>query len=336
MHAFEFLRQPRDQGVPPVVAISGEDAYLRREALEESCRRALGGNADDDLSLTRFSGDSAGLSDVLDELRTLPFLAKRRIAVVDEADPFVTAHRKELEVYVEKPASTGVLILMVKSWPANTRLAKLVDKVGLAIDAKSPSERELPAWLIEVARGQHDKKLESDAARLLLELVGPEVGLLASEVEKLATYVGDRKTIKSEDVSKMVGAGRLETIWRVIDAATTGRGGEALEDLDRLLGSGEPPFKLLGALGSSLSRVHHAGELRLKRLEPREACREAGIKPFAVDTTLRQHTHLGPSRVRKLPEMLLRTDLDLKGFSQLPPRTVLEKLIVELARPRRD
>ncbi len=335
MHAFEFLRQSRDQPVPPVVAISGEDAYLRREALDEACRRALGGGEDDDLSVGRFSGDSASLSDVLDEVRTLPFLAKTRIAVIDNADPFVSAHRKELEAYAEKPSSSGVLILMVKSWPANTRLAKLVDKVGLAIDAKSPSERELPAWLVEMAR-QQDKKLESDAARLLLELVGPEVGLLASEVEKLATYVGDRKTIKSEDVTRMVGAGRLETIWRVIDAATTGRGGEALEDIDRLLGSGEPPFKLLGALGSSLSRVHHAGELRLKRLEPREACREAGIKPFAVETTLKQHTHLGPTRVRRLPEMLLRTDLDLKGFSQLPPRTVLEKLIVELARPRRD
>ncbi|HEU5116278.1 MAG TPA: DNA polymerase III subunit delta [Isosphaeraceae bacterium] len=335
MQAFEFLRQPRDQKIPPVVAISGEDAYLRREALEAACRRALGGGEDDDLSVGRFAGESASLSDVLDEVRTLPFLAKTRIAVVDNADPFVSAHRKELEAFAEKPSTTGVLILMVKSWPANTRLAKLVDKVGLAIDAKSPSERELPAWLVEMARLQ-DKKLESDAARLLLELVGPEVGLLASEVEKLATYVGDRKTIKSEDVTKMVGAGRLETIWRVIDAATTGNGGEALEDLDRLLGAGEPPFKLLGALGSSLSRVHHAGELRLKRLEPREACREAGIKPFAVDTTLKQHTHLGPTRVRRLPEMLLRTDLDLKGFSQLPPRTVLEKLIVELARARRD
>jgi DNA polymerase-3 subunit delta len=34
--------------------------------------------------------------------------------------------------------------------------------------------------------------------------------------------------------------------------------------------------------------------------------------------------------------MLLRADLDLKGSWQLPPRTILEKLLVELGRPRRD
>lgn len=336
MLAFEFLRQPPSADLNhPLIAISGDDAYLRRESLDRLIRRALG-SEDRDLGESRLPGDSATLSDVLDEVRTLPFLARRRVVVVEDADTFISRHRKELEAYAEQPSTSGILVLMVKSFPSNTRLAKLVDRVGLAIDAKSPAERELPAWLIALARSQHDKKLESDAARLLLESVGPEVGLLASEVEKLATYVGDRKTIRSEDVGKMVGAGRLETIWRVIDAATTGQGGEALEDLDRLLAAGEPPFKLLGALGSSLSRVHHAGELRLRKLDPRDACREAGIRPFAVETTLKQHTHLGPSRVRRLPEMLLRTDLDLKGFSQLPPRTVLEKLLVELSTRRRD
>ncbi|HEX8203296.1 MAG TPA: DNA polymerase III subunit delta, partial [Isosphaeraceae bacterium] len=311
-------------------------AYLRRETLQAIVRTVLGGEADE-LAVSRFAGDQAPLADVLDEVRTLPFLAKRRVAIVEGADPFVTAHRKEIEGYVERPSASGVLVLAVKTWPANTKLAKGVDKVGLAIDCKAPSERELPHWLIGLARARCGVKLDPGAAGLIVELVGPEVGLLASEVEKLAVSVGDRKVIAREDVARMVGAGRVETIWKALDAATTGRWAEALDDLDRLIAAGEHPVGLLAAMTASLRKVHHAGVLRRARVEARQACREAGINyPGAIDATLRQHAHLGPTRVDRLPELLLRADLDLKGSSTLAPRVVLERLLLQLARPRQD
>jgi DNA polymerase III subunit delta len=295
------------------------------------------GGEDDELAVARFAGDQAALADVLDEVRTLPFLAKSRVAIVEGADPFVTAHRKELEAYVERPSASGVLVLSVKAWPGNTKLAKLVEQKGLAIDCKTPGERELPAWLVGLAKTRCAAKLDPGAAALLVELVGPEVGLLASEVEKLATYVGDRKAITRDDVTRLVGAGRVETIWKALDAATTGRWAEALDDLDRLIASGEHPVGLLAAMSFALRKVHHAGVLRTARVEARQACRQAGISyPSAIEATLKQHAHLGPARVDRLPELLLRADLDLKGGSTLAPRVVLERLLLQLARPRRD
>src|SRR5262249_30790056 len=126
----------------PIYAVVGDDPYLRREVLEAIAARVFGGPADD-LGVTRFPGDTASLADVLDEVRTLPFLVKRRIVIVEDADKFVTAHRKELEGYAERPSREGILILAVKSLPSSTRLAKLVDKSGLVIDCKNPAEREM-------------------------------------------------------------------------------------------------------------------------------------------------------------------------------------------------
>jgi len=335
MHAFEFLRSSATTGARPIYAVSGDDAYLRDESLKRIARQALGEDADD-LSVTRFDGDEARLSDVLDELRTLPFLAKCRVVIVEGADPFVTAHRKELESYAEKPAKSGVLVLSVKSWPGNTKLAKLVEKAGLAIDCKAPDERELPGWLVQLAKTQSRAKLEDDAARLLVELVGPEVGLLATEVEKLAVYVGEKALIRREDVARMVGAGRVEKIFAIVDDATTGKGREALADLDHLLGSGDHPIKIIAGMTYSLQKVHHAGQLRRARLDLKEACQRAGIYAGAAEKTGRQHAHLGPTRVDRLPGLLLQADLDLKGDSQLPPRVILERLLVQLARPRQD
>jgi DNA polymerase-3 subunit delta len=291
MQALDFLRDP---GAPkPIYAVFGDDAYLRHEAIGAIGRVALEGDSDDP-AISRFAGDQTDLAEVLDEVRTLPFLARRRVAIVEDADPFVTKYRKDLEGYAERPTTSGTLVLSVKAWPGNTKLAKLVEKVGLAVECKTPPERELPAWAVGLARTRYGLRLESEAADLLLELVGPEVGLLAAEIDKLAIYIGERKQIRRDDVATMVGAGRVQQIWDVVDAATTGKGAKALADLDRLLTAGEHPVGLLAAMTRSLQKVHHAGQLRRVRVELREACRVAGIPSFsgAIDKVQRQHAHL--------------------------------------------
>jgi DNA polymerase-3 subunit delta len=337
MHAIELLKDPDRVSVVPIYAIFGDDAFLRREVLREVRRAALGAEGDDDeLAVARFPGESATLADVRDELRTLPFFSKRRVVVVEGADPFVTAHRKELEAYAEHPSASGVLVLSVKTWPSSTRLAKLVEKVGLSVECKGPPEAALAPWLVHLARSRYKTDLDRAAADLLIELVGPEVGLLAAEVEKLSVYVGAKEKVRRDDVAKMVGAGRIETVWKLLDAATTGRGDLALEHLDGLLNAGEHPVGLLAAMSFSLLKVYHAGRLRLRKVDLRAACEAAGIYRSGVEMTRLQHAHLGPSRVDRLPSILLRADLDLKGASTLPPRTVLERLVVELAAPRTD
>lgn len=333
MHAFELLKDPTKAAEASFCVVYGDDLYLRRESVDALARGLLGGEPDD-LALTRFAGEKAGLADVLDELRTLPFLVARRVVIVEDADPFVSAHRKELEALADGRPTPGALILVVKTWPSNTKLAKAVAKGGMAVECKAPDERELPQWLVPFARSRSSVKLHPAAAQLLVELVGPDIGLLATEVEKLAVSVGERKEIGREDVAKLVGAGRVEKVWTALDAATTGRGGEALADLDKLMASGEHPVGLLAAMASSLRKLHHAGQLRRARRDLDAACRESGAFPAA--RVRDQHAHLGPRRVDALPALLLKADLDLKGSTSLPPEAVLEQLIVRLARKRED
>jgi len=337
MHALDWLRDAVRQPVRPLYAVFGSDHYLIRESIGAIVRSAFPG-ADDEPAISRF-GAQAKLADVLDELFTLPFFGKRRLVVVDEADPFVTRYRKELEAYTEKPSTTGLLVLQVKQWTASTNLAKRVEKMGLAIECNPLPEKQaakLTSWLSQYAKSRCGVQLDSPAANLLVELVGPEIGILAAEIEKLSVYVGEAKKIERADVSRMVGAGRVETIWKVLDTAAIGQSGAALELLDDLLASGEAPVGLLAAMSFSLLKIHHAGHLRRARIPLEEACRTAGIYPGAVARTGEQHAHLGPRRVDSLPATLLRADLDLKGGSSAEPRVVLERLVAALSLPRSD
>ncbi len=338
MHALDWMKESSSQPIRLVYAVFGGDTYLIRESVN-GIVRAVFPEPDGEAAVSRFPGPQAELADVLDELFTLPFFSRRRLVIVEDADTFVTKHRKDLELYVEKPSASGTLLLQVKQWTSTTRLAKLVEKAGISIDCASLRDKDtakIVAWLVQYAKNRCDAHLDAGAANLLVELAGLEVGILSAEVEKLAVYAGSSKRIDRGDVAKMVGAGRVETIWKALDAATTGQAAEALVLLDNLLGAGEIPTPMLAAMSASLIKIHHAGRLRAARLNLDEACRIAGIPPFALDKTKKQHAHLGPRRVDRLPAMLLRADLDLKGGTALDPRVVLELLLTALSRPRAD
>jgi DNA polymerase III subunit delta len=338
MHALDWLRDPGQPSSRPVYAVFGTDTYLIRESINGVARTVFPG-ADTEVAISRYPGPQSDLSDVLDELFTLPFFSRKRLVIVEDADTFVTKHRKDLEAYVQKPSASGIVLLQVKQWTSTTNLAKLVEKLGLAIECSAVRDKDttkLVGWLIDYSQTRCNAHLDKGAANLLVELAGLEVGILVSEVEKLAVYAGSSKKIERGDVARMVGAGRVETIWKTLDASTTGQGAAALELIDNLLAAGEIPVVLLAAMSASLLKVYHAGRLRAARLNLDEACRIAGIPPFAIEKTGKQHAHLGPRRVDQLPTTLLKADLNIKGGTLLDPRVVLELLLAELSRPRID
>ena len=225
----------------PVYVLCGDEDFLRRQA-RTALRTIVLGTGDESFGLTIVSGDKATFAEVHDELETLPFLGSRRMVVVEGADPFVTRWRSALEKYVAKPAATGVLVLDVKSWPANTRLAKLIPEDGTIV-CKGPAPYRLPDWCTRRAISAHGKELTRQAAELLVQLVGVDMGQLDQELTKLSLYVGTAKRIDAGDVDKLVGHSRAEDTWEIFKAIGNGRPQVALAILDRALDQGEDAMR---------------------------------------------------------------------------------------------
>ena len=93
--------------IPVIFVVYGKNHRAVIEHIEKITERVLG-ESDRQVSLTSFEGDSAVLANVLDELRTLPFLSERRLIIVRDADGFIRTYREDLETYLENPSPTGV------------------------------------------------------------------------------------------------------------------------------------------------------------------------------------------------------------------------------------
>lgn len=326
MHAVEFLKSAPDP-IPSVVVLAGAQRHLKHSAISLLKKLIID---DDDNSFTRFAGSDAQLSTVSDELRTVSMWGDRRLVLVENADPFVTACRAQLEKLVENPPKKSVLVLDVDSWPKTTRLAKQVAAKGLDVDCSDLKGPQLLKWLQESAKETYGQSISREAAAMLIELVGEDLAMLDTELAKLASYVGAEGKIDVGHVKTLVGGWRMETTWAMADAVRDDDLGFALSALDQLLTAGEAPMKLSGGINHVFKKFAVATDLaRSSNLE--QALRQAQVFPQAVGASQSYLRRLGRSKAEKILQKLLTTDMGLKGANPLPERVQLERLLIELA-----
>jgi DNA polymerase-3 subunit delta len=336
MDALSFIKvksAPRQ----PVYALIGDEAFLKRRARERIIATAIGAE-DPEFAVGVYAGDRLDFSTARNELETPPFLAPCRVVVVEGADAFVSQNRPALEAYVARPSSVGVLVLDVETFPDNTRLARTLPDAAKIVCKAPPPYRahELVPWCTEWARTAHKKKLAPDAAEVLLELIGPSMGLLDQELGKLAVGVGARPDITADDVDRFVGRSRAADAFRIMEAVGHGRPGEALSILEELFTEGEDPMGILARLTAQLRQLALVGRLTAEGMALGPAMDAARVPSWGNKRRdfERQLIHLGRRRLEKLADWLVEINLGLKGGCPLPERVQVERLIVMLARPR--
>jgi DNA polymerase-3 subunit delta len=299
--------------------------------------------------------DKVTISEVLDEVRTLPFLTKRRVVVLRNADKFLTAkgltaenaeaaeeeasaeyqktessNREILEKYFDSPCPTGVLVMTVSSWPKNTRLAKKLSAIGKLVEVKSPKRDELPRRLIEYTHDAYNKRLEYGAAELLVELAGDDITRLYTEVDKLAAYAANDKIITTAHVEAIVGYNRMYNAFAVIEACLKRKTAEAVERLRKMFAEDKnADYTTVGALAYHFRNLFTAKKLIAEGYSQYEAAGKARIW-YNKDAQLAMLKRLTLKQIGDLLKQLAETDYAIKR-GQAQPRVAIEQFVLQMA-----
>ncbi|HEX2173948.1 MAG TPA: DNA polymerase III subunit delta [Dehalococcoidia bacterium] len=119
----------------------------------------------------------------------------------------------------------------------------------------TPRPQDLPVWVRKRAQAQRIS-ITPPAVQHLAEAIGPQLRLLALELDKLAAYAGDRP-IGPNDVRELVSEARSESIFALSDALLGGRRRQAIDHLRRLLDEGTDPHQILAILAGQLRVAVH-------------------------------------------------------------------------------
>lgn len=330
MHATSFLKTPAEKPCGTIVVISGDERSLKLDSFAALAKLICGDDSDGS-SVTKFAGKETDWKSIRDELLTVSMWGDRRLVIIENADDFVSDNRATLEKYLEKPAKKSLLVLDVGSFPKTTKLYKAVDKVGLLIECTELQGAELTRWIQATVKDRFAKQITRDAAMLIPELAGSNLGLLEQELEKLAAYSGERMQIDTDDVNKVVGGWKAETTWTMLNALRDGQLGFALNCLDKLLVAGEAVPKLLGGMVFTFRKLALATEFSRQGLALQVALSKAGVFPRDIAAAESYLRRIGRPRAQQILNWLLETDYNLKGGSRTSDRLLIEQLFLQLS-----
>ncbi|GAB62847.1 MAG: DNA polymerase III subunit delta [Candidatus Jettenia sp.] len=321
------IHQCKDK-IFPIYVVFGDEEFFIREALS-SLKAHLLKDTDPTISLVEFKGDEVAGGIIFDELRTMPFFAgKNKVVIVEEADSFVEKNRQVLEKYVQAPASHSQLILVCDKWDKRTKLATLVDKVGILVECKKLKDHQLPNWIITRTK-QYTKKVTTKAAQMIAENAGNNLAILDKHIEKLSIYLGDRTAIDEKDVEALVGIDRNRTIFELTDAVAQRNVTLALKTLSQMLIHGEDSVKIISLLAWQMKRLWRAKQMLNKGEHESKVTSELQVLPFFAKRFFEQVKIFTEKDLTKKYALLLEADVKSKT-SSFSMQLLLELLVYKL------
>jgi DNA polymerase-3 subunit delta len=269
-------------------------------------------------------------------------LAPRQVVLLHDVEKIEKLSEKNrdaaienLEAYFANPAPFTVLVLEATALDQRMKLAKLLtDKtlvvdVGLGEDLQARQAAAVP--LARAMAKEQGVDFETGAAEDLAEFVAADLMRLKTEIDKLATYVAQRKLIRRQDVIALVISEKTTTVWELADMLAKREGKRALEFLDCLLRDGEQPLQILGAITWMYRKLIEASELK-GVTNGYQAARALAMRPEQAELALQSARKIPKARLLQGLQSLQTADNRLKGGAD-NPQAVMEFLISELAGP---
>jgi DNA polymerase-3 subunit delta len=241
-----------EKGLPkPFYLFSAEDPFLQREAVEAIKR--LVPETERDFNLHVFdlspSGDvPLSFGEILNVANTVSFFGGRRFTIVTgNIQKLLKKEIEKLNDYASNPAEGSVFVIIHQGVFSKEGREKFRNFKPVALDIR---ETEIPYWMKKRAEIK-GIDLSSDAIDYLIGLIGPDLGLLSSEIEKIS-LLGE-KTIEVKDIADIVTGGRLYGIFDLVNALRQ-QDADNVFRIYRSLRETAEDYSLIGALNWQYGR----------------------------------------------------------------------------------
>jgi len=326
----------------------GQDDFSLNQALEE-IKRGLGDQSLLSANTTTLDGRQVSLDQLKLVCETVPFLAEKRLVIVErllerfeppnkssrkkKIKPDRQSEYKSLGAYISGIPDSTILVLIDGSIKSSNPLLKELS--GRAEVKSFPLLKgdKLRQWIQGRVKGQGGS-ITPQAVNLLAYVVGGNLWIMANEIDKLVLFTSGRQ-IEEEDIRLSVGYAHEASVFTMVDAILEFRAGAAEQLLQQLLQRGAAPAYLLVMLSRQVQMMVRAKELKRQRKTETEIQNKLGLTAeFALRKTLEQADKYSLERLMEIYHKLLQTDLSIKT-GKYGGELALNILIAELCQKSR-
>jgi DNA polymerase-3 subunit delta len=333
--------------------LAGDEVFFRRKCREAVLEHLLPIELRD-FGLHDLDLEETPVQEILDQALTPSLMAPFQVFFVRGVKALYgrgkhDAEFEALRQYFAHP-NPDALVLFIADHigiPADPRRMEMTDKdryqriretlgeLCTIVELARVDEAEASRWIAEAAAAR-GVKIETDAARELVDALGGDMMMISGELEKLILYAGEKKRITLGDVETMVLAAKQRTLYELTDAISAKDRPRALAIIDAILSTGDGDEAAIGHLYMLAKTFRQMLVISEHNVRDSRALWQVlwqgfRVPPFAADDIVRQARRYKSRReLTRAIRLIARADLALRSS---PPskRLVLEKLVLELS-----
>ena len=349
-----FITEIATPDLKPGYVLSGDEVFLY-----DRCRKAvlatLAPEEARDFSLHDLDLADTSIFEVLDRAQTPSLMAPFQVLFVRNLKTlYGRGSKKEefaaIDAYFRSPNPQALILFVADHLRIPTDLRKmdyqdkerferiretLGDWCGL-VELARVEESDAIKWVTTAAESRN-VKFDPDAARELVDALGADMMLIASEFEKLLLYVEGKNRVTLGDVETMVLAAKQRSLYELTDAISSKDRPRALLLLHGLLnasdGGEDAAIGHLYMLARTFRQMLIISEKNVR--DPRAIWQVLWqgfrMPPFAAEDLIKQARRYKSRReLTRAIRLVARADLELRS-SPANKLLVLERLILDLA-----
>ena len=333
-----------------VYLLYGEQDYLRlhyKNALKNAIVRE-----GDTFNYSYFEGKGIDADTVFDTVLTVPFMAEKRLVIVENSGWFGAKRSKsdkdeegtDTEDAENDSKDNGDIVLkIINSVPEETVLVfvetavdkrkksfQAVTKAGVTEEYSHRTDEQLMSWLAGMAKAS-GKNITASTATYILDECGRDMLTLKNEMDKLTAYTYDRDVITVKDVDAVCAREVNEKIFDMIDAMAANNQKAALKVYFDLLILRESPFFILSLLSKQFRQM-----LAIKDgLDRNESLNDIkyrlSLKDYPANKMSGQVRRMTYAGIKANVEACAKTETDIKS-GNIIDRIGVELLIIECSK----
>jgi DNA polymerase-3 subunit delta len=333
----ELLRELKQNKIHPVYFLYGTERFLIEEALS-GLRAHVMPEKDEFGNAVTLDLEETPIQMLVQEAETLPFFGERRFIVGKNAQ-FLTASKGKSGVshdsdalihYLKNPLETSVVVLTLHGDHLDKRKKVVKELLAGARTAQFDSlkGKEAAEWVVRQLR-ERQVRIDADALKELLVLVGNDLHLLHQECEKLATFVGENGVVTPKIVSELVPRTLEQDVFKLTEKIAERKLEDAFHIWHDLLFQKEEPVRILALVIRQFRLMFHVKTLAGKGMSEREMAQQLKVHPYPVKLASRQARAFSEKQLRSLLAMAIAADQEIKS-GKVDKELAVERLLFRL------
>lgn len=293
-----------------------------------------------EINTTMLDGNIVTVDELLTSLSTVPFMADRRLVIVEgllnrlgDVNKRSAGSKKDLtewlnfpDLLTNLPPTANLLLIERESLPSNKFLSTIL-KLGQVEKFSPLGHRDLLEW-INTRSSKLGLDIERTAVTLIADSVGSELRLIDSELNKIKTYSRGR-LITREDIILMVPYVRQQNVFRVVDSVIEGRTRDALNASSMLINLGESPFGIVRMIERQLRFLILAKHLLSRKIPTGDIGKHINLSGYPLQKTLEMEKKISQVKIMSMHDNLLKSNIRVRE-GKLTEQESFDLLISEL------